>query len=156
MKEKANEQAIIKKAINMMKEVKVKDSYDWMTDWMYYDGFDANADRLMRNFHKTIGALEDTQLREVLSDLWSANYEFHLRLNEDSPRVYHSQAEVDEAIRKAKRNARIANRPMPKMQYYLLDFDETEQELETMAKNGTRSYRELLAQLMEKYAVRTV
>jgi len=150
------EKEIIKNAIQIIQEVKVKDSLSWIEDWMFSNGYDRDADLRMRKYFKTIEPIDDAELKQTLVDLWNANYEFIMTLNEDSPRIYYSQEELDKVIDKAKRNSARLNKPAPRMRYILLDFSDTEKELDTMTDCGSKEYRGLISKLLQKYSVKVI
>lgn len=171
---------IIKKAIEILKSVKVKSEFDMMQDWYESNGYDASFDKQMKGYFATIKAFGESELHQAMCDVWNATLEFYYT----EPR--NEECEIEKALSEAQRIRRtitdsdkargvahyelvMTNKGQKVMITYrdgskglrklyeepkkdqLLNFDACEKELIDLAELGSHDFRSALAALVAKY-----
>lgn len=171
---------IIKKAMEILKSVRVKSEFDMMRDWYESNGYDATFDKQMKGYFATINPFGQTELHQAMCDVWNATLEFYYT----DPR--NEECEIEKALTEAQRIRRsvteadwakgVTNYELVKTSKgqkvlityrdgskglrklyeeprkdQILNFDACEKELIDLAELGSHDYRSALAALVAKY-----
>ncbi len=171
---------IIKKAIEILKSVKVKSEFDMMQDWYEHNGYDATFDKQMKGYFATISPFGESELHQAMCDVWNATLTYYYTPAREE------ECEIEKALSEAQRIQRsitVEDRAKGVAKYELvktskgqkvlityqdgskglrklyeeptkeqsLNFDACEKELIDLAELGSQDYRSALAALVAKY-----
>lgn len=171
---------IIKKAMEILKSVKVKSEFDMMQDWYESNGYDATFDKQMKGYFSAISPFGESELHQAMCDVWNATLTYYYtpareeeceieKALTEAQRIRRSVTEADWAkgvahyeVVKTNKGQKVlityrdGSRGIRKLyeeprKDQILNFDACEKELIDLAELGSHDYRSALAALVAKY-----